>query len=85
MHMRENLYNALRKENTRIKRIEIIIDQVPSITNIHLNNLKVTEYYRIENKVISIVTYCHISSLMIFDVLEYTLLFDATYRDIIHV
>ena len=40
MHVRENLYNALRKENTRIKRIEIIIDQVPSITNIHLNNLK---------------------------------------------
>ena len=68
MHVRENLYNALRKENTRIKRIEIIIDQVPSITNIHLNNLKVTEYYRIENK--AIFTYSQISSNMIFDVLE---------------
>ena len=68
MHVRENLYNALRKENTRIKRIEIIIDQVPSITNIHLNNLKVTEYCRIENKAIS--TYSQISSNMIFDVLE---------------
>ena len=66
MHVRENLYNALRKENTRIKRIEIIIDQVPSITNIHLNNLKVTEYYRIENKVIF--TCYQISSHMIFDV-----------------
>ena len=52
MHVRENLYNALRKENTRIKRIEIIIDQVPAITNIHLNNLNVTEYCRIENKAI---------------------------------
>ena len=68
MHVRENLYNALRKENTRIKRIEIIIDQVPSITNIHLNNLKVTEYYRIENK--AIFAYSQISSNMIFDVLE---------------
>ena len=68
MHVRENLYNALRKENTRIKRIEIIIDQVPSITNIHLNNLKVTEYYRIENK--AIFTYYQISSYMVFDVLE---------------
>ena len=76
MHVRENLYNALRKENTRIKRIEIIIDQVPSITNIHLNNLKVTEYYRIENKVIF--TYCQISTHIIFDVLEFTLWFDAT-------
>ena len=68
MHVRENLYNAIRKENTRIKRIEIIIDQVPSITNIHLNNLKVTEYYRIENK--ATFTYSQISSNMIFDVLE---------------
>ena len=40
------------RKNTRIKRIEIIIDQVPAITNIHLNNLNVTEYYRIENKAI---------------------------------
>ena len=36
------------RKNTRIKRTEIIIDQVPAITNIHLNNLNVTEYYRIE-------------------------------------
>ena len=38
------------RKNTRIKRTEIIIDQVPAITNIHLNNLNVTEYYRIEIK-----------------------------------
>lgn len=36
------------RKNTRIKRIEIIIDQVPAITNIHLNNSNVTEYYRID-------------------------------------
>ena len=50
MHVRENLHNAIRKEKYTNKRTEIIIDQVPAITNIHLNNLNVTEYYRIEIK-----------------------------------